>query len=349
VAASLAAFGVLAAGGLATVWRAWQRARAAEARWPAEGEQVSLGGVPVHVVMKGDGPHVVLIHGSSGSVRDFTFDLLPRLAARYTVLAVDRLGHGWSGSCVDSDRLAVQAQMVRQAAAVMGAARPIVVGHSYGGAVALRWALDAPTTVAGVVAVAAVAQPWDTGLPLFYRITSHPALRRIVNPLIAAWAPAATIETSVDGVFHPDPVPAGYNDHFGPMMSARIRTLIENARQRRHLLREVAAMAPLYAALDRPVEIVHGAEDATVGADHHARPLHRALPDANLTVLPGVGHMPHHARPDAVIAAIDRIAARDAGAIAPRSGPDADLAPRSALSPGVSSGPSPVTLPRPPG
>jgi pimeloyl-ACP methyl ester carboxylesterase len=317
VIASLVALVILAAGGAATVWRARRRARTAEAQWPPEGKRVTVGGVPLHVVSKGAGPHVVLIHGSSGSVRDFTFGLMERLAERYTVLAIDRPGHGWSEAGIDSDRLETQARMVREAAASIGAVRPIVVGHSYGAAVALRWAIDAPDTVAGVVAVAGVSQPWDTGLPLFYRITSHPLLRHVANPLIAAWVPLSIIERSVRSVFHPDAVPYGYVSHFGPAMSARTSTLIENARQRRHLLREVQAMVPHYADIRRPVEIIHGQADATVGVDHHAGPLQDDLPAATLTVLPGVGHMPHHAEPDAVIAAVDRIAARDAMSFLP--------------------------------
>ena len=67
-----------------------------------------------------------------------------------------------------------------------------------------------------------------------------------------------------------------------------------------------------YPRISVPVEIVHGDRDTTVGLAVHAEPLARAVPDSRLTVLPGIGHMPHHAAPEAVIAAIDR-AARRAG------------------------------------
>ena len=60
------------------------------------------------------------------------------------------------------------------------------------------------------------------------------------------------------------------------------------------------------------VEIVHGDADTIVPLDIHSEPLARLLPDATLTVLPGIGHMPHHAAPDAVVAAIDRVFARAA-------------------------------------
>ena len=69
-------------------------------------------------------------------------------------------------------------------------------------------------------------------------------------------------------------------------------------------------MAPLYPGLNQPIEIVHGDADTTVGLDIHSRRMVREVPSARLTVLKDVGHMPHHAAPDQVVAAIDRAAAR---------------------------------------
>ena len=64
-----------------------------------------------------------------------------------------------------------------------------------------------------------------------------------------------------------------------------------------------------YPEITCPVEIVHGEADIIVPPQIHAIPLSNILPDARLTLLPGVGHMPHHARPNDVVAALDRLAA----------------------------------------
>ena len=72
----------------------------------------------------------------------------------------------------------------------------------------------------------------------------------------------------------------------------------------------VTRMAEEYPKLDLPVEIVHGTADTTVPADIHAIPLSKLLPDARLTLLPDVAHMPQHTPPDAVIDAIHRAANR---------------------------------------
>ena len=82
----------------------------------------------------------------------------------------------------------------------------------------------------------------------------------------------------------------------------------ENGRQVLGLKPHVTEMARLYPGLTQPVELLHGTSDTTVLADIHARPLSRLLPQARLTLLPGTGHMPHHARPDAVLESIGRLA-----------------------------------------
>ncbi len=84
---------------------------------------------------------MILIHGASGNTRDFTFDLAKRLDDRYRVIAFDRPGLGWSDSAGDAGvSPLVQADILRAAADQLGVRNPIVVGHSYGGAVAMAWA-----------------------------------------------------------------------------------------------------------------------------------------------------------------------------------------------------------------
>jgi pimeloyl-ACP methyl ester carboxylesterase len=90
----------------------------------------------------------------------------------------------------------------------------------------------------------------------------------------------------------------------------RRHSLRANGRQVWGLKPYVTRMAEEYPKLNLPVEILHGTADTTVPADIHAIPLSRLLPDAQLTLLPDVAHMPHHTNPEAVIDAIHRAATR---------------------------------------
>lgn len=308
---SLLILGLLLAGFWAvTLWRAGQREAEAEAAFPPEGVFVTVDGVKLHAVVAGRGRDLVLIHGASGSARDFTSGFMQRLTDRYRVIAVDRPGFGWSEPAMEGTGIHEDARLIRGAAAALGARRPIVLGHSYGGAVALAWAEDAPETMAALVLVSAPSHGWDTPLSTFYRLTSMPWLRRIIVPLVTAWVPDSVVRAATAEVFAPNPVPDGYLAAFGAGMSLRRQTLYINATERAGLLPQVQAMVPAYPLLTMPIEAVHGDADTIVSLHIHSEPLAREVSSVNLTTLPGIGHMPHHAAPQAVAAAIDRAALR---------------------------------------
>jgi pimeloyl-ACP methyl ester carboxylesterase len=282
-----------------TLWRATMRERATEADYPPEGHFVTIDGVKLHCVEAGSGPDLVLIHGASGSLRDLTFGFLPDLARRYRVVAFDRPGLGWSEDgqgAETSERL--------------GLTRPIVFGHSYGGAVALAWAVDAPDSLAALVLASPVSHPWEGGVDRLYHVTGHRFVGPAAVTAISAFVPETYVTAQTEAVFLPQSAPSGYSEHFGPMMSARGSALSANARQRLVLKDKVTAQSARYGAIAVPVEILHGTVDRIVFARIHSERLVRDVPGAVLTLLPGVGHMPHHVARADVAAAIDRAATR---------------------------------------
>lgn len=305
----LAALIALAA--LVTLWKAARHERLAEARWPPEGQFLTIDGHRVHYVMAGSGPDLVLIHGASGNTRDFTHAMVERLSNRYRVILFDRPGLGYTDRIDPAGAtLAQQADLLRRAAAELGADRPLVFGHSYGGAVALAWAVHHPETLTGLTLSAAASNPWDGGLSTYYRVLSHPLGQALVIPAITAWVPDRVVDAEIDKVFFPDTTPEGYHAHIGAGLTLRRVSMRANALHRARLLPQITAQAPRYGEIDVPVEIVHGDADDTVPLLVHSRPLAQQISGANLVVLPGVGHMPHHAAPEATDAAIDRTAAR---------------------------------------
>ena len=108
-----------------------------------------------------DGPPVLFVHGSPGSwgvAASLMTD--PLLAGRVHWIAVDRPGFGRSGAGRLETSLLRQAAMLKK---VLEQAAPgrkaIVAGHSLGGPVAARLAMDAPSTVRGLVLVAGAVDP----------------------------------------------------------------------------------------------------------------------------------------------------------------------------------------------
>ena len=300
-------------GGLALVtqYRAARNEARAEAAYPREGQMLDVDGTPVHAVVMGDGPDVVLIHGASGSTRDMTFALAPALAQNYRVIVLDRPGLGWT-TRLNSDGASIteQAALLSAAAAQLGANSPIVVGQSYGGAVALAWAVNHPDQLSALVTLAAASHPWNTPLDTLYRVNSSTLGSALVVPLITAFVLPDRVESAVNGVFTPQNAPDGYADHFGPGMTLRRHSLRENALQRANLLDEIRALSPLYPQITVPTEVLHGTADDTVSLSIHSEPLARRVPGAVLTTLVGIGHMPHHVALTDVTAAVDRAASR---------------------------------------
>ncbi|WP_425100546.1 alpha/beta fold hydrolase [Tropicibacter sp. S64] len=294
-----------------TLWRAARHEAAAVRDYPPLGDFVDVDGTRVHYVMRGTGPDLVLIHGSSGNLRDMTFRLVDRLAQDYRVIAFDRPGLGYTDP-IDTPTITRQAELLAQAADVLGATRPIVLGHSYGGAVALAWGVARPEKTAALVLLASPVYPWNTPLSTYYKVLSNPVLGPLAIPLLTAYVPDSVVERNVAEVFEPQDEPDGYAQHFGPALTLRRVSLHENAIMRARLLREITALSEQYDRLTMPIELAHGTADTTVLASIHAIPFAANHPTAALTLLDGIGHMPNQVRPGAVIEAIHR-AARRAG------------------------------------
>lgn len=317
--ASLLALVGLVGCGVLVDHRADKREALAEATFPPEGQFVDVNGRRIHAVVKGKGPDLVLIHGASGSTRDFTFRFVDRISDRFRVIVFDRPGLGYSDRAApgldsafasNAESPAQQAVLLQAAAAQLGADKPLVLGHSYGGAVALAWALERPDNIAGLAVVSGVSNPWPGGLGRYYTVNGSAFGGAVVVPLITAFAPKSMIDAAVADVFAPQDPPAGYAASIGTGLTLRRDTLRANTRQVNTLRPHIVDMAPRYGDISVPTEIIHGQADDIVPFDIHALPLSGQIVDANLTALPGIGHMPQHVAPDAVTDALDRLARR---------------------------------------
>ncbi|NRB05201.1 MAG: alpha/beta hydrolase [Rhodobacteraceae bacterium] len=299
-------------------WRASAREAQTARDYAPQGQLIDVDGVRVHAEVMGSGPDVILLHGAGGNTRDFTFSLAPELAKRYRVTVFDRPGLGWTDRAaggydglwtVAAEPPLVQADLLQKAAAKLGIERPIVVGQSFGGSVAYAWALSDPTA-AGIVSIAGVANPWPGGLGWLYHVNSSRLGGALFVPLLAAFVPKSYVDTTVSSIFTPMPTPDGYLDHVGSGLTLRRASMRANARQVMGLRPHVVEMSARYGEIDMPVEIVHGDADTIVPLAIHSIKVPDQINGANLTILKGAGHMPHHSHQDEVIAAIDRVAAR---------------------------------------
>jgi pimeloyl-ACP methyl ester carboxylesterase len=298
IGAAAAAAGAL---GYGSAYAAW-----ANARFPAHGRRVQVTGARLHVVERGEGPPVALLHGASANAREFEHSVVPLLDG-YRTLAFDRPGHGHSTRPHSAEKLTIAAGLIAEGLRALDARPAVIVAHSLGSATALRLALDHPDQVAGLVLIAPASHPYP-GLnawharwaakpligPLFSRLGPP-----VVGPLIAPGAVAHT--------FAPAAAPEGYADQSGLALLFRPKTFRANAQDLLASKAEFAAQYFRYDEITCPVTILTAETDRVVSPRIHAAQLKRAMAQAELITVPGAGHMPHQVRPQAVAAAVARV------------------------------------------
>ena len=293
--------------------RADLREAATEARYPPLGELVMVDGRAVHVLVKGEGPDLVVIHGASGNVRDMEAALGDELTKRYRVFFVDRPGHGWTerlgpeyekAFTTKAESPAEQAHVLSQAVTQLGAENPIVLGHSYGGAVAMAWGLDQPASA--LVILAGVTMPWPGEIDITYRVLGSRLGSAILAPLVSAFLPDSYVANAANGAFFPQKPPNDYVNRTAAHLALRIEALRANNRMVNSLLPNVIEQSQRYEELSLPIELLHGDADQSVRIEVHSGPLSEKHSLAKLTVLDGIGHMPHHSAPIEVGRAVDR-------------------------------------------
>jgi pimeloyl-ACP methyl ester carboxylesterase len=124
---------------------------------PKPGNVIEVDGEPIHYIDEGSGPGVVLIHGFGGNTYSFRY-LLPDLAHRHRVIAVDLLGFGYSGRTEGADYSnQAQAERVVKLMDLIGLRTASIIGHSMGGGVAMRIAASWPEKVERLVLAGSIS------------------------------------------------------------------------------------------------------------------------------------------------------------------------------------------------
>lgn len=272
---------------------------------------VRVDGIPIHYRRAGAGAPVVLLHGASGNLRDWTMGAMQALAARHDVIAFDRPGLGLSGWPGDAEgvRLGPQARLLRGALDHLGLGPVTLVGHSYGGSVALAWAVEAPDSLAGLLVIGAPSHVWPGGLGVTTDLLASPLTGPLIAGAVPALLPSFVAEAAAARAFAPQSAPEGYLRHLGYDRVVNARALRRNAMQLAALKDEIRRLVPRYPSLALPVEALHGTADTVVPLAIHSEPLARAVPGLRLTRLEGIGHMPHHTALGDVVAAVGRLTA----------------------------------------
>ena len=255
---------------------------------------------PPHVRKAGAGPGIVCRHANASTSGQWR-ELMERLSDRYQVFAPDLYGAGKSPDWPSRSRIALRDEVRFISPVLTAAGSPYtVIGHSYGGAVALRAALDAPERVRAI----ALYEPTLFGLVEQESPPPNGAdgIRDAVTDA-ARMADAGDLdgaaERFIDYWMAPGSWRATPAARQGP-----IRASIANVRRWGYALHSESATLDDFRRLDIPVLLMSGARSQP-SAHAVVRLLASALPRVTVLRFEGLGHMGPVTHPAVVNDAIE--------------------------------------------
>jgi pimeloyl-ACP methyl ester carboxylesterase len=246
----------------------------------------------------GEGPLLVLIHGITGSSHTWE-EVMPALAANFTVVAPDLLGHGESAKPRGDYSLGAYASGLRDLLAVLGYDRGTLVGHSLGGGVAMVFAYQFPERTERLALVGSGGLGREVSIAL--RAAALPGSEYVVpllasTPVLRAGAAIAGVAGRLGFKAGPDleEIGRGFSS-LGDWEARRafihtVRTVIDPDGQR------VDARDRLYLAEGMPTLIMWGARDRVIPV-HHGRGAHELIPGSRFELFENAGHFLHRDDP----------------------------------------------------
>ncbi|WP_375392610.1 alpha/beta fold hydrolase [uncultured Sphingomonas sp.] len=304
--AAIAAAGV---GGALALFSHW-RGRRAEAQVPPDGAFVAVDGARLHYTDQGEGPPVVMIHGLGGQLRNFSYALADLVARHHRVILIDRPRSGYSTAAGAEPDVAAQARIVAAGIRALGIERPLLVGHSLGGAVALALALDDPGLASGLALIAPLTQPQPEPPPAFRSMavgTASRAGRLALAHTLAVPLAMATAPATLRAVFAPEPAPSDFAVRGGGALALRPGNIAAAMFEMRRASEEMGPLSARYGELTLPVAILYGREDQVLDHRRDGEAAARQIPRCRLELVEG-GHMLPVTQPELTARFIERAA-----------------------------------------
>lgn len=264
------------------------------ADWPnrASSRIVQAGGVVWHVQIMGDGPTMLLLHGTGASTHSWR-DLAPLLARRYRIVAPDLPGHAFSSAQGPrTQSLPGMAHAVAALLSQLGVTPDIAIGHSAGAAVLARLTLDKAIAPRCIIALNGALAPFAGAAGHILPTLAKALFLNPLAPRYFAWsANRGAVARLLEGT-------GSTLDERGVALYARLM------RNPSHINGALSMMAhwDLHALnrdlprLRTPVELVVAGNDRTI-PPQGAYKLASRFSDAHVHAVPGFGHLAHEEAP----------------------------------------------------
>jgi pimeloyl-ACP methyl ester carboxylesterase len=262
--------------------------------------------VRLHVVEKGSGPPILLVHGNGVMVQDWIISgLFDDLAKINRVIAVDRPGFGHSsrprGTSWTPER---QAALLATLLEELDAKDVLAVGHSFGALVVAALALNHPERLRAVTLMSGYYYPTPRPDVLLVAGSAIPIYGDFINRTLMPLMGEAMQKAINKKIFSPAEPTERWRRDFSWAMALRPSRMRAGAADAVHIMPAAQRLHSRYAGIGLPVTIVAGRGDRIVDPALQSERLHQDLPGSRLTLIDGAGHMVHQTAPGEVIAAL---------------------------------------------
>jgi len=278
--------------------------------------RIDVGGTTLNSILvkggkKAELPPIVFIHGASTSLYDPMLSFRRKLQGSADLLFVDRPGHGSSDAGSPRKLLPDdQADAIARLMEARGIGKAVIVGHSFGGAIAAALAIRHPEKVAGLVFLSPAVYPWDGGVAWYYDAVTAPITGPLLSTFIAPPIGLAAIDRATRAVFWPNQPPKNYIRDTRALQALRPAAFRHNAMEVAALSDWAQTASINYRRIKVPTVIITGDADKIVSPTVHARHLARDIAGSKLIVVRNLGHKSDYVASDLAIEAIKKIAGR---------------------------------------
>lgn len=284
--------GVIAFALLAPIAFTFFIARRVTKGFPPEGKFIDVGADRVHYTDRGQGPAIVFVHGLCGNLRNFAYLDMDRLARSHRVIVIDRPGAGRSVRGADSPaNIYAQARVVAQCIEKLGLDKPVLVGHSLGGAISLAVGLNHPHVVRRLALIAPLTHAESAPPGAFGGLVlPSPLVRRLVSWTLAIPLSIINSRKAIAAVFAPETMPRDFPFKGGGLLGLRPHVFYAASSDLVSAPEDLPDMERRYASMTVPVDVLYGRGDRILNVKRQGEALKRKLDRVNLRIIDG-GHM----------------------------------------------------------
>jgi len=171
-------------------------------------------------------------------------------------------------------------------------------------------AMDHPDHVDGLVLIAPAARAWVGDAAWYNHLTHTPLLGTVMTRIIVPTYGRSRLDEGVASTFAPDPVPENYSEDTALPLILRASAWKANTWDLSQVNRSLAEQEVRYHEIDVPAVLIAGTDDTVLLTQRHSVPVSETMPNAELILLEGSGHNPHHAHTELVVGAIGTVLER---------------------------------------